>query len=262
MKFAIILAQFNVTLDLQENLNNILEIISIADEDDIIVFPEGSLSGYSSDISFLRGIDQAILTNNLKLIKEEATKRKIHIILGSCIFEDGNWYNAGICYSYCNNDAIYKKVNLAINERESMQAGNEMQVYSLNTKNATLRYAIQLCREIRFPEQWKFLAQEGAEVFFYLTNAIEGKSKEVWKSHLVSRAAENQRFVISSNTADPAQLCPSIVIKPNGEIITEFQSNDCTYQRHIIDVNDNSNWYIDQSRVDLVSISKKRDDIS
>ncbi|ABK60822.1 hypothetical protein NT01CX_2001 [Clostridium novyi NT] len=31
----------------------------------------------------------------------------------------------------------------------------------------------------------------GAQMFIYLTNAITGKGLSVWRSHLISRAAEN-----------------------------------------------------------------------
>ncbi len=58
-----------------------------------------------------------------------------------------------------------------------------------------------MCREVRYPEPWRVLATKGARVFAYVNNAI-GSSQgfEVWRSHLISRAAETQRFVDPKHT--------------------------------------------------------------
>ena len=87
-----------------------------------------------------------------------------------------------------------------------------------------------------------------------MTNAVQGKGISVWRSHLVSRAAENQRFLISSNNAHITQHCPTMLIDPNGEIIEEVLSDKLCYFRKEIEINQVSNWYISQCRNDIVKL--------
>ncbi|MEK7808122.1 MAG: carbon-nitrogen hydrolase family protein, partial [Chloroflexota bacterium] len=78
---------------------------------------------------------------------------------------------------------------------------------------------------------------------------------QVWRSHLVSRAAENQRFVLCANNAHPAQKCPSMIITPSGEVIWEKLSADVAIGRHTLDLSQVSSWYLDQSRRDLLNLA-------
>jgi predicted amidohydrolase len=254
VKLSVIIGQFPITLNICENLKEIKLILEKSQKDDLVVLPEGALSGYSDDIDFLKDINVEELENSMKVLKEEVINRQIHLIFGSCIFEEEAWYNAAICYSYKNSDFIYKKLNLAFHEREYFKAGDELPVYSLKIKEETVNLGIQLCREIRFPEQWRWLALNNADIFIYLTNAVQGKGLSVWRSHLVSRAAENQRFLISSNNAHIDQHCPTMLIAPDGEIIEEVLSDKSCYFRKEIDINKVSNWYINQCRNDIVKL--------
>lgn len=254
MKLSIIIGQFPISFNIEENFNNIKKVLDESKEDDLVILPEGAVSGYNDDISFLKNIDLEKLDNMINLLKEEAIKRKIHIIFGSCIYENSNWFNTAIGYSYCNDDFMYKKVNLATHERGVFKAGNELPVFKIKVKGETLKLGIQLCREARYPEQWKLLAMNGAQIFIYLTNAITGKGLNVWKSHLISRAAENQRFLIGSNNAHEKQHCPTILISPKGDVISEIISNELNLISYTIDTDEISNWYLNQARDDVVKI--------
>ena len=80
----------------------------------------------------------------------------------------------------------------------------------------------------------------------------------IWRSHLVSRAAENQRFVLSTNNARKKQKCPSMIIRPNGEIIWEVFSESTEQMRCTINIGEISNWYLDQSREDIIGAQMAR----
>ena len=258
MNISVLVGQFPITFNIYENLNNIKLILEKSYKDDLIVLPEGALSGYSDDIAFLEDVNVEDLKNAMKLLKEEVINREIHLIFGSCIFEKEVWYNAAICYSYNNADFIYKKLNLAFHERGHFKKGEKLEVYPLKIGQTTINLGIQLCREIRFPEQWRWLAMNNADIFIYLTNAVQGKGLSVWRSHLVSRAAENQRFLISSNNAHITQHCPTMLIAPDGEIIEEILSDKLCCVRRQIEINQVSNWYISQHRNDIVKLINGR----
>ena len=254
MKVSVIAMQFPITFNISENLKEINSLLENAKKDDLVVLPEGALSGYSDDISFLNDIDVEELKNAMKLLKEDVVKREIHLVFGTCILEEGAWYNAAVCYSYNNPDFIYRKLNLAFHERGYLSEGDKLDICKLKIGQETLKLGIQMCREIRFPEQWRWLALNDAEVFVYLTNAVQGKGLSVWKSHLISRAAENQRFLISCNNADINQHCPTMIIDPSGEIIQEVVSNKRCFIKCEIETTKVSNWYISQCRNDIVKL--------
>ena len=138
------------------------------------------------------------------LIKKESERRKINVWVGACINNDGKWFNTARGFSADGKTHVYHKINLANHERGVFSAGNNLPVFELNTPDGKVIVGIQICRELRFPEQWGWLARRGAQIIFHLNNAVGDNSfQAVWKSHLISRAAETQRFVLSSNNAAP-----------------------------------------------------------
>ncbi|MBX4266763.1 carbon-nitrogen hydrolase family protein [Clostridium estertheticum] len=254
MEVSILVGQFPILFNIEENLNNIVTILEKSEIDDLVILPEGALSGYSDDISFLENINLEILQQGLDRLKQEVINRKIHFIFGSCIYEQQALHNSAICYSYNNQDFIYKKVNLATHERGVFEAGNQLPVHKLKIMNGVVNIGIQLCREIRYPEHWRGLAINGADIFVYLTNAVIGKQSSVWRSHLISRSAENQRFLISSNNAHKNQQCPTMLIGPDGEVIEEIISNKLSCFKRTINLEEVSNWYINQMRNDVIML--------
>ncbi|MFX0093528.1 MAG: carbon-nitrogen hydrolase family protein [Candidatus Hodarchaeota archaeon] len=251
-----LVAQFPITLNIKQNLKNILSILSYAESDDLVILPEGALSGYAEDPTFLDHIDTNLLVECFDILRDEAAQRRLHLIFGSCVKEKGSWYNAGLYYGSCRELFVYYKVNLATSERGHFSAGSQLPILKVSFRERTVKLGIQLCREIRFPEQWQYLARAGAEVFAYLTNAIGDKnSVPVWRSHLISRAAENQRYVLCANNAQPAQRCPSMIIAPSGKVLWEVASPKLEQTRYTLDLTKVSNWYLSQSRNDIISIN-------
>lgn len=249
----VLVAQFPITLDIKHNLNVILSIITQAKEGTLIVLPEGALSGYDEDAQFLRGIDLSLLKDSLQTLRRIVERQNVHLVFGSCLLESSNWFNAGIYYAP-QHECIYRKVNLATSERGIFTAGSNLGIIETLIHDQPVKLGIQLCREIRYPEQWQSLARQGAEIFCYLTNAVNDSSQaQVWRSHLISRAAENQRFVLCANNAHSAQNCPSMIITPSGKVVWEKLSDEVEVGRYTLDLSQVSNWYLSQARQDIIS---------
>jgi predicted amidohydrolase len=254
-RISVLVAQFPVSLDIGENLETILSTLRWAQRGDLVVFPEGAVSGYAEDPAFLQTIDTPILTAALATLWNEAALRQIHLVVGSCVHDAGRWYNSAVYCGPEREQAVYRKVNLATHERGHFTAGANLPVIKIVAGNRSVGLAIQLCREIRFPEQWRYLARSGAEVFAYLTNAVgddSGSLAPVWRSHLISRAAENQRFVLSANNAAGGQKCPSMIVAPDGRVLWEVLADSIAVERCEIDLAEVSDWYLSQSRDDLL----------
>ena len=247
-----LVAQFPVTLDIEHNLSAIISALARAEPGDLVVLPEGALSGYAQDPAFLHGIDVALLADLMRTLRAEVARRRVHLIFGSCVYEVDKWYNAGIYYGPDGETFVYHKVNLATSERGHFTAGSQLPTVDIVLQGRPVKVGIRLCREIRFPEQWRYLARAGAEIFAYLTNAVGHEAQApVWRSHLVSRAAENQRFVLGTNNAHPKQNCPSMIVAPSGQVLWEVLSPAPESTRCELDLSEVADWYINQMRDDV-----------
>lgn len=253
-----IVAQFPVTLSIKSNLVFINAVLRQTTPGDLVIFPEGSVSGYSTEPSFLNQINQKELTAGLQYLQKEAEERHINVWAGACVAESGLWFNAAYGFSADGRTQVYHKINLAHHERGALSAGSHLPIFELSTPEGQLIVGVQICRELRFPEQWGWLARRGAQVILHLNNAVgDSTSQPVWQSHLVSRAAETQRFVLSANNAAPEQVSPTIAVAPDGRVISEIVSDKPETLRVELDLAKVSNWYLDQSRTDMLGMQYK-----
>jgi predicted amidohydrolase len=256
MKIHALIAQFPISLSIEKNLETMLAILEQSQPEDLILFPEGAVSGYSHDLSFLNNIDLQELDAALKQLQLAAARYQIHLWVGSLNSQSGLWFNRAYSFNPQGDLHTYDKINLAHHERGILAPGNKLPVFAVNTEHGTLRIGVQLCREIRYPEQWGWLARQGAQIILHLNNAINNSSQSmVWRSHLISRAAETQCFVLSANNAAPGQLCPTMAVAPDGEILSEIISPKQAQMRLELDLSRVSNWYLSQCREDIVRIS-------
>jgi predicted amidohydrolase len=256
MMASLTVAQFSITWDIKRNLELISEVLTEARHDDIVVLPEGALSGYGPDLSVLDDLDTPALAHAMDRVADLAQQQAVHLFCGTLLFDQGAWSNAAVYFSPSGTRWIYRKVNLAMNERGRLEAGTELSTLSIPMADGHVGLGVQICRDIRFPEQWQHLASSGAQAFIYLTHAANtAEPAGVWRSHLISRAAENQRFVLAANVADPHQHCPSMIISPRGEVLAEVTSGDTAVIRSTIDFEQCSNRFLGQRRQDLLRLS-------
>ncbi|GIF21963.1 hypothetical protein Ate02nite_46930 [Paractinoplanes tereljensis] len=244
-----VIAQLEVVWDVPANLAAVRAVLAETRPGEVVVFPEGMLSGYGEDLLLA---DPAVLSAAVDEVGKLAVRHEVEVFCGSLLPVGDGWCNAGIHFSATGDRRVYRKINLAMNERGVLTAGDELPVFPAGD----LTVGVQLCREIRFPEQWQHLADQGVQLFAYLTNAANTREPAgVWRSHLISRAAENQRFLAAANIAHPDQHCPTMLVSPRGEILAELPPGRPDVLRHTIDPAETASWYLDQRRRDVVTVS-------
>jgi predicted amidohydrolase len=222
---------------------------------DLVVLPEAALSGYDDELSGLDDLDPVRLADATAAVGKIARNQGIHLLCGSLQFERGTWCNTAIYFSPDGGCWTYRKVNLASHERGRLAAGSTLPLLWIGSGAARVGVGVQLCREIRYPEQWHVLARRGAQLMAYLTYAANPREAAgVWRAHLISRAAETQRFVLAANVAHPNQHCPSMIISPRGEVLAEAATGEPTALRVELNLDDVADRYLTQQRSDVVSI--------
>jgi predicted amidohydrolase len=152
--------QFAVTMDIAQNIEALETTLERLESGVLAVAPEGSLSGYLPEPNFVSQIDRAATDRAIERMAVVTRQRQIHLVAGACIFKDGAWLNSALYFGPNGETARYDKINLAGSERGTFSAGNMLPVFDITVAEEPLRLGIQMCREIRYPEQWRALAAQ------------------------------------------------------------------------------------------------------
>src|SRR5215472_13611170 len=173
MRVSAVVAQTRVTCDVQRNLAAISAALAGTRPGELVVLPEAAVSGYDDQLSGLGSLDPDAVRAGIDRVAEQAQVRGIHIFCGSLLPEDDGWANAALYFGPDGSRQIYRKINLATHERGRLVPGAELPVLKVQLDGQPVLAGVQLCREISFPEQWRYLAAAGAEVFVYMTCATD-----------------------------------------------------------------------------------------
>jgi len=242
-------------MDVDANLRDLEAAIGSLEPQTLIVAPEGLLSGYRPQPGVTADLDQRRTEQAIDQALGLAVRAGIHLVVGACVRIDGTWRNASFYLGPDRKVWRYDKVNLATSERPDFTPGNGLPVLDVHMDDRPARLGIQMCREIRYPEQWRRLAVQGAEVIAYVNNAVGSRDgHELWRAHAISRAAEIQRFVVGANNAAPDQTCPTLIISPSGRVLAEAPIGETTIVGAEVDLAEVSDWVISQARADVVGV--------
>jgi predicted amidohydrolase len=263
MTVSVVLGQVPIAWDVDENLATMQSVLDLANPQDIVALPEGMISGYDDHLSGLAALRPEAVNAAKDAVSQMVRERNLHLFCGTLMSESGAWSNAMLYFSPDGGRLEYRKVNLATRERSVLVAGSHLPIFNLEVGAKKLAVSPQLCRELRFPDQWHYPAREGAQLFVYLCCAANPReSLDVWRSHLISRAAETQRYVIAVNVARTERNSPTMIVAPSGEVISEASSSELTIIRAELDMELVSDWYIRQQRSDVIEITERfRNDV-
>lgn len=222
-KLRVAAAQMMVSDRISDNLDRIRKAITrcAADGIEIVVFPETALTGYSPAIGRGRGAKEwPVIQEGLTNVAGLARDLGIWVILGSEAWDGGAWVNRLYAYGADGREtAAYDKVHLMNADTRYYRPGVEHTVFQV--KGITI--GLQICYDARFPEGYRALLAQGAEV---ILQGFYGAGNNTWKvpvlaAHLRSRAAENGCFVVAANVAGPLQIVVSQIIDPLGLVLAQ-----------------------------------------
>jgi predicted amidohydrolase len=209
------MAQFAIGRDLRSNLQHILGVLDGATPGEMVVFPEGALSGYApKDPAYLDGLDAAAIEDALGTLAARVGAIGCRCLVGSATNDGGHWRNAVILIEGPGKSQRYYKAELSSLDRRHFAPGPAAgELFTIGG----VPIGVVACRELLFPEVWMRLKRRGAQVIFHLNNAVEPHDA-LWIHLLIARAIEQGVFVCSINNGAPPQQLPSVVIAPSGQV--------------------------------------------
>jgi predicted amidohydrolase len=217
-------AQFAIHRDLASNLRHILGVLRTSQPGEMVVFPEGALSGYApKDPAYTAMLDAAAIEEAIGQVKTQVQATGCRCLLGSATKDGQRWRNAVLMFDGPAEPRRYFKAELSGLDRRHFEAGPAAGA-AFPAGGVTI--GVVACRELLFPGVWMQLKSRGAQVVFHLNNAIEPHDA-LWTHLLIARAIEQGVFVCSVNNATAPQALPSLLIAPSGRVIlrTEVESD-------------------------------------
>jgi N-carbamoylputrescine amidase len=201
---------------------------------DIVCFPEMNVTGYSTRTKIKKfaecvpgPISQTILT-----MSQESQL----IILAGLAEKDekGRVFASHLVITPQGVAGGYRKIHIAPPEGNVFSAGDDIGLFVIKG----VKFGIQLCYDVHFPELSTRMATEGAEVIFMPHASPRGTPTQKfnsWMRHLAARAFDNSLFVVACNQTGDNQnglTFPGIavIIDPAGRVIKKNLSG----QEHML----------------------------
>lgn len=190
----------------------------------LVILPELWTVGYFAFDDYERSAEP-LDGPTLELIAEAARRIQAHVVLGSFIERtpDGLHNTTAVLAPDGGLLATYRKVHVfgyGSRETELVMPGDGP--VTVATELGVLGLAT--CYDLRFPELFRLMVDEGAEVFV-IPAAWPDARREHWRLLARARAVENQAYVLTCNGAGgegSATLAGhSAIIDPWGEVIAE-----------------------------------------
>jgi predicted amidohydrolase len=153
----------------------------------------------------------------------EQSARLDLVVVGSLPEQEGDaLYNTSFVLDCGKQVGLYRKLHLfsPMGEDRSFRAGDE----TLVVPTSAGRLGMAICYDLRFPELFRKLALDGAEIIC-LPAQWPAPRQEHWRTLLRARAIENQLFLVAANCCGIQGRLEffgmSRIISPRGDILAE-----------------------------------------
>lgn len=241
--------------DVKANMKRIAEGIIRAAEAGVrlLVTPECCLSGYLPD----ENLDLALLADAQAELVELSSAHRMWFALGTTVAREDAWRNAALLFSPTGAlVARYDKTHMMPADTSVFEPGDSLPVFT----QGDWTFGIQICFDMRFPENWRILRRKGAEMVLHLSNAstCAGWKVPVLEGAVRSRAAENGMFVISANDSRVPQMMVSSIVDPDGRDLARAPLNETALLIADLDHSKVSDDFVSRRRTDLWNTDENR----
>lgn len=248
--------QIKSTDDCKDNLEKVLKYIKQASENGakVVALPE--------TFAFIGEDQDNIYKNNPKLTDELldvlgklAKEKQIYLLAGSIhenIEGSNKSYNTSVLFSPTGKTLnSYRKIHLFDAallgegvESKKFVAGSPDQLPLVKTDIGN--FGLTVCHDLRFPEMYRKLALNGADVIFVPSAFVLQTGKDHWEVMLRSRAIENQVYIVApgqfgKHNENKESYGNSMIIDPWGKVIARasdmegviYADIDLGYLKHV-----------------------------
>ena len=216
----------------QDNIKHTVKWLNTAGEKgaDLVSTNEdfAAASTYGRDIlhpTLFKEISRKIQPEIEILMAATAKKHGMYITANFIVFEGETMYNATSLFDREGKiKGLYKKTHPANGERWHIKKGNAFPVFETDIG----KIGISICYDINFPEVYRCLALNGADIIVHQTQGWGSgglSSCEVGEAFMRVRAAENNvYFIVAKNMFNEGGR--SMILDNGGNIIAESSKQE------------------------------------
>lgn len=220
--------QFAVTSNIKQNLETVKNAVMQAVQEGVklLVFPECALTGYPPrDMESAACVKFDELSVAYEQLQNLVDENDIHIICGTIVREDNQYYNSAMILFSHQGKQFYHKRALWGWDKDNFCVGNEHGVFEIEG----LKIGVRICFEVRFPEFFRELYKEHTDLniilFYDVADYDDEKRYELIKSHILTRAVENVTYTLSVDAISPYQTAPTALYDKSGDSLMELSRN-------------------------------------
>jgi predicted amidohydrolase/ribosomal protein S18 acetylase RimI-like enzyme len=210
---------------------------------DFVMFPEFFTVQLLSHIEVLSPLESirkltAFTGQFVELMSGLAKKHGLHIIAGSHVVEEnGRLYNKSFIFRPNGSHVTQAKLHITPSERREWGISGGDEVHVLETPK--VKFGVQICYDIEFPETARYLADRGAEIIFvpYCTDNRQGHLRVRYCAQ--ARAIENQIYVVTAGVTGNLPSVPAMDIHYGQAAV--FTPSDFAFARDGIQAEADSN---------------------
>ena len=242
-KLKVATCQFAVGCSINRNSLSICKFMSKAKtaKSDIVHFSECALSGYvGTDFPNFDGYDWDLLKAETEKIMTLAAKLKLWVVLGSTHRLTGQKKPYNCLYLIGPDGKIidrYDKRFCTPGDLRRLTPGDRFVNFTING----VKCSLLICFDLRFPELYRALYQQGVNCIFqsFYNARQKGPSvhTHIMRQTMQCRAATNHFWVSMSNSSGYYAPYPSCFIQPDGMIVRQLRSNRSGLMVNVVDVN-------------------------
>ena len=211
--------------DVESNLTYLVRRLQTLPRVDLAVFPELALTGYVFEYrNELKDLAFEIDNPVWDPFRDLSVKKDMAIVLGAPIREGAAIYNSALIFLPDRSLHVYHKIHLFDKEKELFAPGDQKPaVYEVHG----MKFGVLICFDWAFPEIWRYLAMEGADLVCLPSNLVlPGKGQKGIMGHALCNriyVALANRYGREGNLSFTGN---SRIVGPDGEIVAETPGAD------------------------------------
>lgn len=226
--------QCNSTEDIQQNMTSVLRLCQQAVDQGatLLVLPEVFLFRKQRITS--KQFSDSLMGASMAPLIEFVTNHQIWLVAGSVcesIDNSSKTFNTSIVINPKGEcQALYRKIHLfdvelektSIKESKWFESGDQPVITSIDG----ISTGLSICYDLRFPELYRYYAQQGAELLTIPSSFTQVTGEAHWHVLVRARAIENQCVVIAPNQVGhgPRKVPTfghSLIVDPWGQVLAE-----------------------------------------
>lgn len=232
--------QLRSTDQVESNLNRVATLVAEAAHRGatLVALPENFayLRSEGEDIGYHQSLDGELAG----WLKQLAQKHGISLLAGSFPETAPNQkvFNTSLLFGPDGNRlAMYRKVHLfdvtlpdgtVLEESRFVEPGDELVTVTIDG----VCFGLSICYDLRFPELYRQLTAQGAQVLFIPAAFTLQTGKDHWEILLRARAIENQVYVVApaqfgQHTPKRTSYGRAMIIDPWGMVLATAPDREC-----------------------------------